>query len=116
MSRKPPKERPFEVTVPVGFREYHRSLGESDEMKKSIDSLVESLEQTPLKVGAFVPKDKWPEEYKMMALGNVYKANLSKGARISYTVVLNRDGSGTVRMIDFRLLSNSQRLRQEVRI
>jgi hypothetical protein len=70
-------------------------------MKKSIDSLVDSLEQAPLKAGAFVPKDRWPEEYKRMGLGNVYKANLAKGARISYTVILNPAASGTVRVIDF---------------
>jgi hypothetical protein len=36
-----------------------------------------------------------------MGLGNVYKANLTKGARISYTVILNRDESGIARVIDF---------------
>ena len=101
MSRKSPKEKTFEVTVPAEFREYYRSLNEGEELKKSIDSLVESLERAPLKAGAFVPKDRWPEEYKRMGLGNVYKANLTKGARISYTVILNRDGSGIVRVTDF---------------
>jgi hypothetical protein len=58
MSRKPPKGKGFEVTVPAEFREYYRSLDEDEEMKKSIDSLVESLEMAPLKAGAFVPKDR----------------------------------------------------------
>lgn len=47
MSRKSPKEKGFEVTVPAEFREYYRSLNEGEEMKKSIDSLVESLERAP---------------------------------------------------------------------
>jgi hypothetical protein len=36
-----------------------------------------------------------------MGLSNVYKANLAKGARITYTVTLSQAGSGLVRVIEF---------------
>ena len=70
-------------------------------MKRSFDALIESLEETPLDAGAFISRNLWPDEYVQMGLGNVYKANLAKGARITYTVLLHKDGTGLVRVIDF---------------
>ncbi len=61
------------------------------QMKKSIDLLADALEQRPLDAGAFVAKDRWPDEYRRMGLNNIYKANLAKGARITYTVTSSHD-------------------------
>lgn len=90
----------FEVVVSVEFRELYRSM-KDEQVKKSIDSLADALEQRPLDAGAFVPKDRWPDEYRWMALNNVYKANLAKGARITYTVTLSQAGTGVVKVIEF---------------
>lgn len=36
-----------------------------------------------------------------MGLSNVYKADLARGARITYSVTVNQGGSGVVRVIEF---------------
>jgi hypothetical protein len=90
----------FEVVVSVEFRELYRSM-KDEQMKKSIDSLADALEQTPLDAGDFVAKDRWPDEYKKMGFGNVYKADLARGARITYTVTLDKGGGGTSKVIEF---------------
>lgn len=90
----------FEVTVSVEFREFYRSM-EDKQMKKSIDSLADALEQTPLDAGDFVARSRWPQEYKKMGLSNVYKADLARGARITYSVTVNKDGSGVVKVVEF---------------
>jgi hypothetical protein len=36
-----------------------------------------------------------------MGLSNVYKADLAKGARITYSVTVNKDGSGVVKVVEF---------------
>jgi hypothetical protein len=92
--------RKFEVIVSVEFRELYRSM-KDEQTKKAIDSLADALEQTPLDAGDFVARNRWPEEYKKTGFGNVYKANLARGARITYTVTLDKDGTGKVKVIDF---------------
>lgn len=74
---------------------------EDGQMKRSIDGLVDTLEQTPLDAGDFVAKKRWPDEYKRMGLSNVYKADLARGARLTYTVTLFKDGSGVVKIVEF---------------
>ncbi len=90
----------FGLVVSVEFRAVYRMM-KDEQMKKSIDSLADALEQRPLDAGAFVPKDRWPDEYRTMGLSNVYKADLARGARITYTVTLSQAGSGLVRVIEF---------------
>lgn len=90
----------FEVTASVEFREFYRTT-KDEQMKKSIDSLADTLEQTPFDAGDFVARSRWPYEYKKMGLGNIYKANLARGARITYSVTVNRDGTGVVRIVEF---------------
>jgi homoserine kinase len=95
-----PVGKKFGLVVSVEFRALYRMM-KDEQMKRSIDSLADALEQRPLDAGAFVPKDRWPDEYRTMGLSNVYKANLTKGARITYTVTLSQAGSGLVRVIEF---------------
>ncbi len=90
----------FEVTVSVEFREFYKSM-KDEQMKKSIGSLSDALEQTPLDAGEFVSRSRWPREYKKMGLPNVYKADLARAARITYSVTLNKDGTGVVRVVEF---------------
>ena len=94
------RRRKFEVTAPVDFRDFYQSM-KDDQMKRSVDGLVDALEQRPLDAGDFVARKLWPDEYKTMGLNNVYKADLAKGARLTYTVTVFKDGSGMVKIIEF---------------
>ena len=95
-----PVRKKFEVVVSTEFQELYRSM-KDEQLKRSIDSLVDALELRPLDAGSFVPKDRWPDEYRRRGLNNIYKANLAKGTRIVYTVTLSQAGSGTVKVIEF---------------
>ena len=93
-------KKKFEVAVSVEFREFYRSM-KDEQMKKSIESLADALEQAPLGAGEFVSRSRWPREYKKMGLSNVYKANLARAARITYSVTVNQDGTGLVKVVEF---------------
>ena len=99
MRRSGGKKR-FEVLVSPEFRDYYRALRD-EQLKRSIDSLVDVLEQTPLDPGDFVAGDRWPAEYRRVGLRNLYKADLARGARLTYTVTVGKDGAGLVRIVEF---------------
>jgi hypothetical protein len=81
----------FKVTVKGDrkFAVFFLGLGEG-ELKKRLDDVFAALKEHP-DSGDLVEHRLWPDEYKRLGLDNLFRIEVGRGGRITYTIRIEGD-------------------------
>jgi hypothetical protein len=69
------------------------------QLKKRIDNVLNALKEHPYS-GDLVERALWPDEYKRLALDNLFRIEVGRGQRITYTIRIE-GGDLDVEVIEF---------------
>ena len=78
--------RRFKITVrgEPRFASFFQNLRDK-ELKKRLDGVLNVLKEHP-DAGDLVERSQWPEEYKEMELSNLFRMEVGRSQRITYTI------------------------------
>ena len=90
----------FRITVrgELRFASFFQNLRDK-ELKKRLDDVLNVLKEHP-DAGDLVERSLWPEEYQKMELSNLFRIEVGRSQRISYTIRIGGD-SLDVEVIEF---------------
>lgn len=88
------------VTGSEEFKKYLRALPESNEIRKKIEKLIDELLMNP-SAGEQLQRKLWPRDYTKRGLENVFRYEVDKSMRETYTVRRIDNQNREVRIIDF---------------
>ncbi len=81
----------FRITVrgELRFASFFQNLRDK-ELKKRLDDVLNVLKEHP-DAGDLVERSLWPEEYQKMELSNLFRIEVGRSQRISYTIRIEGD-------------------------
>jgi hypothetical protein len=81
----------FKISVKGGpkFASFFLNLGDK-RLKKRIDDVLNALKEHP-DSGDLVEHALWPDEYKKLSLDNLFRIEVGRGQRMTYTIRIEGD-------------------------